>query len=105
MKNFAYILRGLPMVAIEAYSTSNHFGGATPFKLQVNFDIPLFGGQIDVDFLEKWLNLLEGYLSFQKKIDSENITFTLLKSLPHVRSWWEGYWDRNTIDESAPLKR
>jgi hypothetical protein len=28
----------------EAPSTSNHFGGVTPFKVQVNFDIPLFEG-------------------------------------------------------------
>jgi hypothetical protein len=44
------------------------FGGVTPFKVQVNFDIPLFEGQIDAYALEKWLNLLEGYYSVQKKI-------------------------------------
>jgi hypothetical protein len=41
----------------------DHFGGTTPFKVQVNFDIPIFEGQIDVDALEKWLNMLEGYFS------------------------------------------
>jgi hypothetical protein len=66
--------------------TSNHFGCATSFKVKVNFDIPLFEGQIDVDALEKWLSLLEGYYSIQKKIKSENITFALLKFLPHVRA-------------------
>jgi hypothetical protein len=79
------------MVEIEAYSTGKHFGGAMPFKLQVNFDIPLFEVQIDADALEKWLNMLEGYYSIQKKIDKENITFGLLKSLPHVRAWCKGY--------------
>jgi hypothetical protein len=44
-------------------SSSSHFGDATPFKVQVNFDIPIFEGQIDADALEKWLNLLEGYFS------------------------------------------
>jgi hypothetical protein len=96
MENFTQILRRLLMVAIEASSTSNHFRGATPFKVQVNFDIPLFEGQIDADALEKWLNLLEGYYSVQKIYDSEKITFVLLKSLPHVRAWWEGYWERYT---------
>jgi hypothetical protein len=38
----------------------------TPFKVQVNFDIPLFEGQIDAYSLEKWLNILEGYYSVQK---------------------------------------
>jgi hypothetical protein len=32
-----------------------------------------------------------------KFFDSEKITFVLLKSLPHVRSWWEGYWERYTV--------
>jgi hypothetical protein len=77
----------------------------TPFKVQDNFDIPLFEGQIDVDALEKWLNLLEGYYSVQKKFDNENITFMLLKSIPRVRNWWEGYWERYTTNESTPLKR
>jgi hypothetical protein len=91
MENFAQILRRLPMTETEASSTGNHFASATPFKVQVNFDIPLFEGQIDADVLEKWLNLLEGYYSVQKISNSEKITFTLLKSLPHVRAWWEGY--------------
>jgi len=45
----------------ETPLTSIHFGGVTPFKVQVKFDIHLFEGQIDEDFLEKWLNILEGY--------------------------------------------
>jgi hypothetical protein len=65
----------------KAPSTSNPFGGATLFKVQVNFDMPLFEGQIDVDALEKWLNLLEGYSYFENFSDIENITFTLIKSL------------------------
>jgi hypothetical protein len=79
------------MTVAEASSTSSHFRGATPFKVQVNFDIPLFEGQIDADALENWLNMLEGYYSIKKISDSEKITFALLKSIPHVRSWWEGY--------------
>jgi hypothetical protein len=87
------------MVEAKASSTSNHFESVTPFKVQVNFYIPLFEAHIDADALEKWLNLLEGYYSVQKNYDSEKITFILLKSLPHVKPWWEGYWDRHIIDE------
>ena len=79
------------MVTTEASSTSNNFASATPFKVQVNFDIPLFEGQIDANALEKWLNLLKGYYSVQKISDCEKITFSLLKAHPHVRVWWEGY--------------
>ena len=53
-----------------------------PFKVQVNFDILVFEGQIDADALFKWLNLLEGYFSVHNFSDKEKITFTLLKDLP-----------------------
>jgi len=45
----------------EGPSPSSDFGGETPFKVQVKFDIPLFEGYIDADTLDKWLNLLESY--------------------------------------------
>ena len=97
MEKFAQILLGLPMVVVESSPIRSHFASATPFKVQVNFDIPLFEVQVDADALEKWLNLLEGYYSVQIFFDSEKIIFALLKSLPHVRSWWEGYWDMYTM--------
>ena len=78
------------MVA-KASSKRSRFGDTTPFKVQVNFDIPLFEGQIDADALEKWLILLEGYFSIHNFFDRENITISLLKALPHVKHWWETY--------------
>jgi hypothetical protein len=53
MENFAHILQWLPIG-----DTSSLSGHTTPFKVQVNFDIPLFEGLIDVDVVDKWLNLL-----------------------------------------------
>jgi hypothetical protein len=44
-------------------SSSDHFGSTSPFKVQVNFDIPVFEGHIDAEALDKWLNMLEGYFS------------------------------------------
>jgi hypothetical protein len=105
MDKFSQILRRLPMVATEASSRRRHLESETPFKVQVKFDIPLFEGQIDVDALEKWLNLLEGYYSIQKKSESEKITFVLLKSLPHIKDWWEGYWEMYIVDESTLFGR
>jgi len=60
MYNFAQILQRMPTTT-EGSSSSSHFRGATSFKVQVNFDIPLFVGQIDGDVVDKWLSLLEGY--------------------------------------------
>jgi hypothetical protein len=79
------------------YSSSIHFGDATPFKVQVDFDIPLFVGQIDTYSLEKWLNLLEDYFSIHNFSDKGKITFVLLKALPHIKHWWGTYWETNSV--------
>jgi hypothetical protein len=74
MDKFVRILRRIPTG--EASSSSGH---VTAFKVQVNFDIPLFEGLIDADVVDKWLNLFEGYFSVHNFSDRENITFSLLK--------------------------
>jgi hypothetical protein len=73
---------------MNAPSTNSHFRGETNFKVQFNFDIPLFEDQIDIDALEKWLNSLEVYFFVHNFSNSEKITFVLLKALSHVRYWW-----------------
>ena len=57
MDNFAKILWRMPTGDASSFGT----GGTTPFKVQVNFDIPIFEGQIDANVVDRWLNLLEGY--------------------------------------------
>ena len=88
----------MPMTT-DAPLTSNHFGGVTPFKVQVKFYIPLFEGKIEAYDLEKWLSLLEGYFYVQKFSNSEKITFTILKPIPHIKYWWDGYCKRHVGDE------
>ena len=83
----------------DASTSSGHFWGTTPFKVQVSFDIPVFEVQIDVDALEKWVNMVEGYLSIYNFSDRENITFALLKVAPHVKDWWETYYEQASIEE------
>jgi hypothetical protein len=100
MENFSHVLQRLS-ITTGAYSSSGHFGGTLTFKVQVNFDIPIFEGQIDADALEKWLNLLEGYFYVHNFFDRENIPFTLIKALPHVKNWWETYWDQISTEESG----
>jgi hypothetical protein len=96
MDNFSQILRRLPIG--EASLSSIH---ETPFKVQVNFDIPLFEGLIDEDVVDKWLNLLEGYFSVHNFFNRENITFALLKVVPHVKDWWDNYSKQRAIEEST----
>jgi hypothetical protein len=98
MDSFAQILRRLP--TSEASSSSR---GTTPFKVQINFDIPIFEGQIDTDDVDKWLNLLEGYFSVHNFSNRENITFFLLKSIPHVKDWWETFCEQKETKEPSLL--
>jgi hypothetical protein len=55
----------------------------------------MFEGQIDVDALEKCLNMLEGYLFVHNFSNRERITFALLKVAPHVKNWWEKFGEGN----------
>jgi hypothetical protein len=90
MDSFAQILWRLPTG--KASSSSK---GTTPFKVQINFDISIFEGQIDVDAIDKGLNLLEGYFSVHNFSNREKITFALLKAIPHVKDWWETLCEKN----------
>ena len=48
MESFAQILRRLPIG-----DTSSSSGGTAPFKVQINFNIHIFEGQIDADLVDK----------------------------------------------------
>ena len=90
MDNFAQILQQLPRT--DASASSSYSGNATPFKVQVNFEIPIFEGKIDADVVDKWLNLLEGYFSIHDFSSREKIIFALLKAVLHVKDWRETYY-------------
>jgi hypothetical protein len=99
MDDFSQILQRIP--TSSASTSNNHSGGATPFKVQVNFDIPIFEGQIDADVVDRWLNLLEGYLSVREFSNRERIVFALLKVAPHVKEWWETYSEQQGMGEPS----
>jgi len=92
MDNFSQILWWMPIN--EAPSSNSHFRAAAPFKVQVNFDIPIFEGQIGVVVVYKWLDMLEGYFLVHCFSENEKITFALLKVAPHVKDWWETYCNK-----------
>jgi hypothetical protein len=96
MDSFAPILRRLPT---GDASSSN--GGVSPFKVQINFDIIIFEGQIDADTVDKWLNLLEGCLFVHNFLNRENITFSLFKVVPHVKDWWETFCEQKETEEPS----
>jgi hypothetical protein len=53
--SFTQILCRLP-----TGDTSSSSRGAAPFKVQINFDIPIFEDQIDAYDVDKWLNYYKG---------------------------------------------
>jgi hypothetical protein len=96
MDSFAQILWRVPTG--DAASSSK---GATTFKIQTNFNIAIFEGQIDTDPVDKWLNLIEGYFFVHNFSNRENITFALLKVVPHVNDWWETFCEKNQTEEPS----
>ena len=80
MDNFAQILQRLPRS--DASTSNNYSRNAMPFKVQINFEIPIFKGQIDANAVDKWFNLLEGYFSVHEFSSREKIVFALLKAAP-----------------------
>ena len=88
------------MCSSDLSASNNHSGGATPFKVQVNFEIPIFEGQIDADAIDIWLNLLEGYFSVHDFSNWEKMIFSLLKATPHVKDLWETYCEKK--DDTGP---
>jgi hypothetical protein len=45
--------------------------------------------------------MLEGYFFVHNFFDREKITFALLKALPHVKHWWETYWEKSSTEDSG----
>jgi hypothetical protein len=89
MDSFMQILRRLPIG-----DTSSSNGGVAPFKVQINFNIPIFEVQIYAYVVDKWLNLLKWYFSVHNFSNREKITFALLKVVPHVKDWWETFCEQ-----------
>jgi hypothetical protein len=96
MDSFAQILRRLPTC-----DTSSSSGGSTHFKVHISFYIPIFEGQIDANVVDIWLNRLEGYFSVHNFSNRENITFALLKAIPHVKDWWETFYEKKETKEPS----
>jgi hypothetical protein len=89
MDSFTQILQRL-----SKGNASSLSGGTAPFKVQINFDIPMFEGHIDAYVVNKWLNLLEGYFFVHNFSNRKNITFALLKVIPHVKDSWEIFCEK-----------
>jgi hypothetical protein len=53
------------------------------------------------DVVDKWLNILGYYFSVHNFFNRENITFTQLKAIHHIKEWWDTYSEKRAIEESS----
>lgn len=64
------------------------------FKLEVNFDLKSYEGEINAEKLGQWLKQMEVYFHVKKiENDEEKIEITTLKLEGHHLVWWKNYLD------------
>jgi hypothetical protein len=73
----------------ENFSSSSNI----PFKVEAKFEITMFDGQTNVEFLDGWLKQLEVYFGLYQVQETQRISFPRLKMIGHDLLWWESYVD------------
>ena len=61
----------------------------SPFKVQMNLDIPNLEGNINTESIDNWVQQLESYYMVNQLSEAKNITITSLKMSTYVHCWWE----------------
>ena len=59
-------------------STWSHSNKISPFKVQMNLDIPNLGGNIDAESIDNWVQQMESYYVVNQLSEAENITMASL---------------------------
>ena len=70
-------------------STRSHSDKISPFKVQMNLDIPKLEGNIDAICVSNWVQQLESYYAVNQLYEVEKITIASLKISTSVHCWWE----------------
>ena len=65
----------------------------------MNIDIPNLEENIDVEFVENWVQLLEFYFAVNQLSEAENITIVSLNMSSFVRYWWDNLWTKMEKEE------
>ena len=66
-----------------------HSDKISPFKVQVNLDIPNLERNIDMESVDNWVQQLESYYAVNQFSEAEKITIASLKMSTSVHCWWE----------------
>ena len=70
-------------------STRHHSDKISPFKVQMNLDIPNLEGNIDAESINNWVQQLESYYTVSKLSEAKKITIASLNMSTSVQCWWE----------------
>ena len=60
-----------------------------PFKVQMSLCIPNLEGNIDMKYVDNWVEQLESYYSVNQLLEDEKATIASLKMSNSVHCWWE----------------
>ena len=66
-----------------------HSDKISPFKVKMNLDILNIEGNIDMEYVDNWVQQLESYYAMNQLFKAENITISSLKMSTSVHYWWE----------------
>ena len=66
-----------------------HSDKISPFKVQMNLDIPNLEEKIDAKSIENWVQQLESYYAVNQLSEEENITIVSLNMSTSIHFWWE----------------
>lgn len=75
----------------------------TPFKLQANFQIPSYVGELDPEKLDGWLKTLEVYFSTKAYTELHKVSFARLKLGGHALTWWEAHTSGLSTNNEPPV--
>ena len=77
---------GLNSVSDQPRST---FDKVSPFKVQINLDLPNLEGKIYVDSVDDWIQQLECHFFVNQLSKAEKVTIASLKMLTSMHCQWE----------------
>ena len=67
----------------------SHSEKISPFKVQMNLDIPNLEGNTDMESVDNRVQQLESYYAMNQLSEAKKITIVSLKMSTYVHCWWE----------------
>nr|GEU36640.1 hypothetical protein [Tanacetum cinerariifolium] len=86
-----------PYILKELDHGSHHL-----FKVEARIDIPTYGGTVDAEKLDSWIDQLKTYFTLYGVHSKEKVIFARLKLTSHALAWWNSML--KSLDEEVNRK-